>query len=158
MTYVVRRADGSFEFREAALTPHGPRSRTLAGFLVLTDEVAARVRERATRGTDEDALRTAAVRAGAPLAPSAADGAALELIASLAAGDRLTPGLRRALTSQLDGATDDSWRWLRATDEERGVALRDLLLLADRLPRRRDGQLSFPRIPHEPAHASARPP
>lgn len=154
MAYVVRRSKGAFEVRESALTPEGPRSRTLAGFTVLTDAVVALAQDRSTGALEADSLSRAAVRAGAPVAPSPADGAAMALIGALASGRRLAPGLRRGLTALLDGADDgDALRWANATDAERGMALRDLLLLADRLPRQRRGPLLFPRLPD--AHRSA---
>lgn len=145
MAYVVQRRRGGFEVRESSLTRKGPRSRTLAGFKVLTDDVIARVRSRSSHPPEADALRAAAVRAGAAVAPPSADRAALALLAELASGGDIAPGLRRALVARLQGADDsDALRWATATDEERGRTLRDLLLLADRLPRRRRGPLRFP--------------
>jgi hypothetical protein len=144
MAYVVRRPNGGFEVRESRSTARGPRSRTLAGFAVLTDDVVARARSRSDRPPDPGALRDAAVRAGAPVAASPADRAALQLAAELAAGQRVAPGLRRALLGQLQGGGDaEPLRWATVPDEERGRALRDLLLLADRLPHRRPGPLRF---------------
>jgi hypothetical protein len=147
MAYIVRRPRGGFEVRESALTPAGPRSRTLAGFTVLTDEVVAQVTARSAAPPDAATLRGAAVRAGAPVAASRADSAALALVAELAAGHPVAPGLRRALLARLEGADGgDALRWATAGDDARGRALRDLLLLADRLPQRRRGPLRFPPV------------
>jgi hypothetical protein len=54
------------------------------------------------------------------------------------------------------GGTSDSARsaagWIAATSRQRGEALRDLLLLADRLPRGRAAERPrFPRIESKPA-------
>jgi fermentation-respiration switch protein FrsA (DUF1100 family) len=147
MAYIVRRLRGGFEVRESALTPRGPRSRTLASFSLLTEDVVARVRARSADPPDAEALRSSAVRAGAPVAAARGDTAALTLIAELAAGRPVAPGLRHALLVSLEGDDGgDALRWATATDEERGRALRDLLLLADRIPRRRRGPLRFPHL------------
>ena len=154
MTYIVRRPRGGFEVRESALTPEGPRSRTLAGFTVLTDDVVARVRAGSAHPPDAAALRRAAVRAGAQVAASRADGAALGLVAELAAGHPVAPGLRRALLALLEGGDGgDALRWATAGDGDRGRALRDLLLLADRIPQRRRGPLRFPPVAIGTGHA-----
>ena len=65
MAYVVARRSGRFEIRESLHTPKGPRSRTLAGFGVLTDEVLAAAAKRAQRSFDGEAVVRSARRAGA---------------------------------------------------------------------------------------------
>jgi hypothetical protein len=103
---------------------------------------------------DREELRRVAARAGAPVAPETPDRASGELLVELAAGRRPRPVLRRLLVDLLqdrnDGASDSTraaTAWIGATPKQRGDALRDLLLLADRLPaRRRAAQSRFPRI------------
>jgi hypothetical protein len=70
MAYVVARPNGRFEIRESIHTQKGPRSRSLANFSLLTDEVLARAAGRATRPFDAGAVLGAARRAGA-LTPTA---------------------------------------------------------------------------------------
>lgn len=97
-----------------------------------------------------------------PVARSAADQAARELIAALGKGDQPEPKLRRLLATKLDddprevttpstpgGAVAE---WMASTPEERGKALVDLLLLADALPHsgRRGMPLRFPRLTPRP--------
>jgi hypothetical protein len=65
MTYVVARRGGRFEIRESLHTANGPRSRTLAGFDVLTDDVLAAAARRARRPFDADATIRSGRRAGA---------------------------------------------------------------------------------------------
>src|SRR5439155_7061388 len=107
MAYIVRRPRGGFEVRESTLTRKGPRSRTLAAFTLLSGDVIAHARSRSADPPDADALRRLAVRAGAPVAAARPDGAALALIAELASGRSVAPGLRRALLARLQGASDD---------------------------------------------------
>jgi hypothetical protein len=143
MAFVVSAKPGRFEIRESRSTPAGPRSRTLAGFTELTDEVIEKARAKAAKAPDAEELRDAARRAGAPVAPKPVDRAARDLIAELGKGGRPSPGLRRMLTDLL--AEDASPRsasdaphpiaeWMSSTPEERGRALEDLLRLADALP------------------------
>jgi hypothetical protein len=65
MTYVVARRGGRFEIRESLHTAKGPRSRTLAGFDVLTDDVLAAAARRAQRPFDADAAIRSGRRVGA---------------------------------------------------------------------------------------------
>lgn len=153
--YATSRRGGTWELRESVSTPAGPRSRTLASFRTLTPAVIERVRARSTQPVDAAAVRHAAVRAGAPVAASDADRAAGELLAALAHGRAPRTALRSLLADALGEATrqtpSDSARaaagWVAASARERGEALRDLLLLADRLPppRTRPTQ-AFPHI------------
>jgi len=66
MAYVVARPRGRFEIRESIHTPKGPRSRSLANFARLSDEVLERGRLRAVRPFDAEAVRASAARAAAP--------------------------------------------------------------------------------------------
>jgi len=68
MAYVVARPKERFEIRESLHTPAGPRSRTLAGFDVLTGDVVAKAAGRAQRPFDVERVLTSGRRAGAPVA------------------------------------------------------------------------------------------
>lgn len=158
--YVVPRKNGAWELRESASTAAGPRSRTLASFRTLTPEVVERARSRAMKPADAAEIRRAAARAGAPVAASDADAAAGTLLEELARGRAPRPMLRALLADALGDARrptpSDSARaaapWVAASAHERGAALRDLLLLADRLPApRTPPRRSFPRIASGPA-------
>jgi hypothetical protein len=141
MAYVVARAGGSWEIRESHSTPAGPRSRTLATFKTLTPDVLERARARSATRLDPQALRKAALRAGAPVAHGDADRASGELLRELAAGARPRPVLRGLLRDALgperpsmSDSARAAARWATAAPAQRGETLRDLLLLADRLP------------------------
>lgn len=153
MAYVIRQKSGSWEIRESRATPRGPRSRTLASFRELTPEAIRQALERASAPLDAGEIRAAARRAGAPVAGAGHAGA--RLIAALGGGPPPPPGLRRVLLEALGSrprkAVTDNERaaseWLGASPERRGETLRDLLLLADRVPQRRRARaLRFPRI------------
>jgi hypothetical protein len=154
MTYVVARDSGTWEIRESRATPRGPRSQTLASFRVLTPEVIEHARGRAGKPLLAEGLRRAAMRAGAPIAPRPPDRAAGELLAELAHGRQPRGALRRLLLDALrdggEGSSDNTraaGAWIAATPGERGEALRDLLLLSDRLPPSRIRTASRPRFP-----------
>ncbi len=162
MAFVVPTRRGKFELRESRSTPDGPRSRTLATFGELNDEVIEKAQARAAKPIDPRSLRSAARRAGASVAPPPADRAARELIAELGLGREPQPRLQRLLRSMLAdnhrAATpaDPSQavaQWMAATPAERGKSLVDLLLLADALPHggRRGKPLLFPRLDSKPA-------
>jgi hypothetical protein len=159
MAYVVARPRGGWEIRESRATPAGPRSRTLATFRTLTPEVSERAVSRALRPLEAEEVRRAARRVGAPIASPAPDRAAAELLAELAAGHRPRPALRRVLLEALGaeggsptGNAEAAGAWIVASAAQRGEALRDLLLLVDRLPRRRRAARGrFPRIESRPA-------
>jgi hypothetical protein len=152
MAFITPRKNGSWEIRETRSTPSGPRSTTLASFRELGEEAIERARERAAQPLDPGELRRAALRAGAPLETPLADRAAQQLLAEATAGRKP----RRALRKLLAKAFEDKQRpfpeprssegeWLRATPEEHGDTLRQLLELADALPqRRRPDQIQFP--------------
>lgn len=159
MAYIVARRSGAWELRESRTTPDGPRSYTLASFRTLTPEVIAKAQTRSSKPLNHDDLHRAAARVGAPIAASPSDRVAGELLVELAAGRQPQPVLRRLLLDVLqgrDGRSSDSARavagWIAATPRQRGDTLRDLLLLTDRLPRRRrPAQLKFPRIHSAPS-------
>ena len=155
MAFIVPNRRGKFEIRESRSTPDGPRSRTLATFDQLTDEVIGKAGEKASAPLDPEDLRAAARRAGATVAPAPADRAARDLIAELGRGEEIAPGLRTMLVDLLakhemsrsaSDAPHSIAEWAAATPEKRGDALEDLLLLADALPHGgRVGQpLGFP--------------
>lgn len=164
MAYVVSTKRGTFELRESHSTPKGPRSRTLASFRELDDEVIRKARERAGKALEPEQLREAALRAGATVAEAPLDRAARETLRRLAGGEGLDPMLRELLRDALEpagrrghqapgsgGAVSDAARsaaqWVGASPVARGEALRDLLDLADAVPfeLRSDG-LDFPRL------------
>jgi hypothetical protein len=143
MAFIVPTKRGTFEIRESRSTPKGPRSRTLASFEELTDEVIAKARDRASTELDAEELRGAARRVGATVAPKPADRAARDLAAELGRGKCLDPKLRRVLVDLLAeegrprSASDASHsvaEWMAATPDGRGRALIDLLELVDALP------------------------
>jgi len=163
MAFIVATKPGRFEVRESRNTAAGPRSRTLASFKELTEETIEKARGRAENPPSAEELRAAALRAGAPVAPAPVDGAARDLLARLAKGQRPDPMLRRLLLDALlnedrsDSRRDpaasvsDTARsvseWVGASASERGDTLVDLLLLADALPLRRRAETSaFPRL------------
>jgi hypothetical protein len=159
MAYVVARRSGTWEIRESHSTVAGPRGRTLATFRTLTPEIVERARARSSKPLDPGELRKTALRSGAPVSARAPDRAAGELLGELTAGRRPRMVLQQLLLEALgaNGAgTSDSARaaagWLLATPSQRGETLRDLLLLADRLPASRAlaGE-RFPRIRSTPA-------
>jgi hypothetical protein len=67
MAYVVARRGGRFEIRESLHTMRGPRSRTLAGFGALTDEILTAAARRAQRPFNVEAVIHSARRAQAPV-------------------------------------------------------------------------------------------
>lgn len=150
--------------RESRSTPAGPRSRTLATFKTLTPEIAERARARSATTLDPLELRKAALRAGAPVARGEADRASGELLSELAAGNQPRPLLRELLLDALQprrqrmsDSARAAARWATATPAQRGETLRDLLLLADRLPAgqprsaRAPARPRFPRVRSTPA-------
>lgn len=151
--YAVPRRSGGWELRESSDTPAGPRSRTLASFRALTPEVVEHARRRASRPLARGEAERAALRAGAPVAGSPVNEAAAALLRELERGARPAPGLVRLLLSAFGAGAEASHAersaasWIGTPAQRRGRALRDLLLLADRLPAaRRDRRLRFPRL------------
>lgn len=152
MTYAVRRADGRTEIRESELTPKGPRSRTLATFRVLTNDVAEQAVRRARTPITPQDVHQRARRAGAHVAGSRADAAAAEVLWQLEQGSALSERLRRLLVDRLGVAppVPDQARqtgpWSGATPYARGQALLDVLGLGDALPVRPKDGPAFPRL------------
>jgi hypothetical protein len=160
MAFVVPTKRGTYEVRESHSTPRGPRSRTLASFREMTDEVIQKARVRAAQPISAEELRGAAARAGAPVPGTPVDRAARETLRLLAGGEPLDPLLRRLLLDALDSgersgeqlppisdAARAATEWIGATPARRGEALRDLLELADALPvRLRSDEIGFPRL------------
>lgn len=146
MAYVVSRPAGRWELRESVWTHRGPRSRTLATFRTLTADAISHARSRATKPLTEAAVRIAAHRAGAPVSPPSAERAAAELLRDLARGSGPRTAIQEILIAALRAHPDQPARlsdaaaasagWLAASPTERGQALRDLMLLADRIPHR----------------------
>jgi hypothetical protein len=148
--FVVARPGDRWELRESTLTPSGPRSRTLAAFRELDSRAIGHVTARRP-DVNPQSLRSLCRRAGAPVTPPRPDGAAAQLLAALAHQEHPRPGITRILVAELGApaatASDSeraAARWLTATPAERGQTLRDLLLLADRLPVRKRKPLTYP--------------
>jgi hypothetical protein len=163
MAYVVATKPGRFEVRESASTANGPRSRTLASFHELTDEIVEKVRARADKPPTAAELTHAALKAGAPVRGPELDEAARETLRLMANGERPDPMLRRLLLDALsdedrsDRPADPKARisdtaraatqWVGVGVEDRAKTLRDLLELADALPiRLRPHEIGFPRL------------
>ena len=154
MAYVVDRRSGTWEIRESHATATGPRSRTLASFQTLTPEVIERAQARSSKALDPEELRSAATRAGAPIAVNTSDRASAELLSQLTSGQTPRPVLRRLLLDALQSdprepssSAQAAASWITATPKERGEALLDLLLLTDRLPpSRAPAGRRFPRL------------
>ena len=70
MAFVVPTKRGEFEIRESRSTPKGPRSRTLATFKELNDEVIEKARAKAAKPPDAEDLRTPPGELGQPWRPS----------------------------------------------------------------------------------------
>jgi hypothetical protein len=147
MAYIVTGKSGTFEARESHNTPDGPRSRTLATFRELDRATIEKIIDRAASATSVADLRSAALRAGAPIASTPIDAAAQSLLSSLARGERLQPKLHRLLEDALAGEVRSEAEWLDRSPGQRGAALEQLLLLADAIPiRRRPAKIGFPRL------------
>jgi hypothetical protein len=159
MAYVVAKTNGVFEIRESQATAGGPRSRTLASFRTLTPEALEKAAARASKPLEEEKLRKAAQRKGAPIASSASDMAAATLLRELEQGRppraSLKQLLREALADtagRLNSNAAASAAWIGSTPQRRGEALHDLLLLVDSLPTRPSiDRPRFPRIKSRPA-------
>ncbi len=151
MAYVVARRRGRFEIRESLHTAKGPRSRTLAGFDVLTDETLAAAARRAQRPFDAEAVIRSGRRAGAHVRV-ATSGASR-------ARDRFLAG-----SKSMAGALGKPPATATATRAGAGAALLELLGFADMVkagqPSRPFEPLAFPALARlarrRPAVASAR--
>jgi hypothetical protein len=131
MAFVVARRGGRFEIRESLHTANGPRSRTLAGFDVLSDDVLAAAARRAQRPFDAEAVIRSGRRAGARVrvASSGASRARDRFVAA-------SQGMAGAIGPAPDAHADA------------GAALRELLGFADMVtasqPPRQFEPLAFP--------------
>jgi hypothetical protein len=107
MAYLVRRSGDRFDLREAAATPAGPRSRTLATFRPPpTPEILERAAARATRPFDRAALLARAAELGVATIERREGRAARELLALrdlLRLSDRIVRS-RGAVRSRPKGA------------------------------------------------------
>jgi len=163
MAFVIPKKRGTFEVRESRNTPKGPRSRTLATFTELTDEVIEKAEGRASQPLDAEKLRESAIRAGAPVSGPPVDEAARETLRLLARGDKVEPMLKQLLLDALEredrsdrpadpgalvsDAARSATEWIGASPAERGEVLRDLLEFADAVPiRLRPKEIGFPRL------------
>jgi hypothetical protein len=135
MAYVVARRSGRFEIRESFHTPKGPRSRTLAGFDVLGDDILAAAERRAQRPFDAEEVIRSARRAGARVR-TVTSGASR-------ARDRFLAG-SKSMASTLGQSPPSS------AHVDAGTALRELLGFADMVaagqPRRPFESLVFPAL------------
>lgn len=148
------------EIRESVMTPRGPRSRVLASFSgPLTPDALARAERRAIRPFDPWALRRRARAAGIEVVALFREPEARALLARLHRSDPIDPrfvtllrdALERAPSAPLPEDVAEVADWIGASDRERGVALHDLLDLADRIAqstpeRPRPPQPTFPRF------------
>jgi hypothetical protein len=116
MAYVVARRGGRFEIRESFHTARGPRSRTLAGFQVLTDDVVSAAACRAQRPFDAEAVVRSGRRAGARV-QVASSGASRARDRFLAGSKRMASALGRPQPM--------------STGKDPGAALLELLSFAD---------------------------
>lgn len=164
MAYLTQRAPERWELRESVSTERGPRSRTLATFDRLTDDVLAHAQSRASKPFDPDAIRAAARRAAVPVELPAAERAARELTGLLAQGATVTPAIAGVLRELLgesepirpSDAAQAAAQWVGASLDDRAAALHDLLLLADALPMPYRAEApEFPRLQSAPAPAGA---
>ncbi|HTA13906.1 MAG TPA: hypothetical protein VK781_03520 [Solirubrobacteraceae bacterium] len=135
MAFVVARRGGRFEIRESLHTASGPRSRTLAGFDVLTEETLTAAARRAQRPFDVEAVIRSGRRAGARVR--------VPTSGANRARDRFLAGSKR-MASALDQSSPVGPR----TDA--GVALLELLGFADAVtasqPPRPFEPLEFPAL------------
>ncbi len=129
MAYVVARRNGRFEIRESLHTVKGPRSRTLAGFSVLTDDVWVAARRRAQRPFDSDAVLRSGRKAGARI-QVASSGASRVRDRFLAGAKNMADSVSRPPAKMGRG--------------DAGAALLELLGFADMV---RAGQAPRPREP-----------
>lgn len=137
MAYIVARRNGRFEIRESLHTSKGPRSRTLGGFGILTDDILAAAARRAQRPFDVEAVIRSGRRAGARIQVATSG-------ASRARDRFLTGSKSMASTLGKPPAT--------AARGDAGAALMELLGFADMVragqPPRPFEPLSFPALSH----------
>ncbi len=153
--YLVLRADGRFEIREALATPRGPRTRTLATARgALGPELLEQAARRATRPFDAERVRERARELGLSVTERREDRAARELLAVLRGGGELDPVLAAQLREELARRPRESQpvelaevgEWVGADDGRRGEALRGLLRVSDRITRSRTVRAKAKRV------------
>jgi hypothetical protein len=137
MAYVVARRGGRFEIRESLHTANGPRSRTLAGFDVLTEKVLDAAARRAQRPFDPEAVVGSGRRAGVRVQ--------IATSGVRRAQDRFLVGSKR-MASTLGKPSADT------AQVDAGTALLELLGFADMVrasqPLRPFEPLAFPALSH----------
>jgi hypothetical protein len=157
MASVTARRDGRYELRESVRTGAGPRSRTLATFRVLTDDILDRAVARASRPVDREAIRRRAQALGVPDGRQQQAQLARALMTQLRREGRPAGPWARLLADELRTrgrrapALPDTLpplvEWLGSDARARGDALRELLRMTDRIPATREPRpLAFPRI------------
>ncbi len=132
---IILRKDGRAEIRESYSTPRGPRSRTLAVFRELTDRDLEKAQRRASRPFDRARIMARAGALGVPRFGESASRAARALLSELQADRPLAPSLVTALRDalahhparELPASIGPLQRWLGASEEERGEALRECM-------------------------------
>lgn len=142
MAFLTRRPGGRIEIRETVRTPRGPRPRTLASFRgALSATVLASAEACAEQPFDRDRLVARARELGIPVLEWPASPAARELLGALRRGEGLDPLLVGPLREELARAPArvapselaEVLEWVGASDAERGLALRGLLRVSDRI-------------------------
>lgn len=164
MAYLIRRADGRVEVREAVVTAAGPRARTLASFRgALAPDVLERAAARARRPFDRERVLAHAQRLGIAVTARRGDRPARELLARLRRGGSVDATLAHLLRAALEPAAAagvpvelaEVAEWVGEDDGRRGEALRGLLRVADRVVASR-GHVRAAARPAFPRFASAR--
>jgi hypothetical protein len=156
MATIIARDDGRFEVRESIATARGPRSRTLAIFRALNDDVLDHADQRAGRALDRKALIARAHALGLHVTRVAGASEPAGFLDRLRNNGLWPTHVRAvqeaiadieidALPDHLEAMTD----WLGADDRNRADALVDLLRLAGAIVAARDvelrsGPLEFP--------------
>jgi hypothetical protein len=153
MAFVTKNRSGTWEIRESRSTPAGPRSKTLASFKMLEHHHLVLATERSATELDTDSLIASARKAGAPIALSAADQAALDLLRAIGDQSNLSANLATLLRDALDegpnsDSTDEAFGHIGKSPDDRGAEIIDLLLLTDAYPvTELRSALTFPGIP-----------
>jgi len=156
MAFIAERSTGLHELRESRHTARGPRSRTLARFRVLDRAVLREAAGEAQGAVDDEVLLAKARARGLVTSDRRlVDRLARELLTELERGDVPDGAVGRLLVARLTGTdavglpdtVGPAAEWLTAGAAQRGRTLRDLLALADRVPRgRAPAPLTFPRL------------
>lgn len=140
MASVIKNKSGRWEVRESYRTEKGPRSRTLATFAELTPDHVHLVIERSEDDLTEDAVRQIARRAGAPVARSRADTAAIELLRAVGRREEVSPGLIKLLRDVFSDGPMSPWaeeavEHVGLSLEEKAVQFEDLMAFVDAVPK-----------------------